>query len=102
MRAERAAWREEFVAIHASRLVFLDESGANTAMDRTYGRAASGKPVDGPAPHGHWNMTTLTAAVRLDGLIPAACQASTMATNALGSCTTSPPAWCRAFEPATS
>ncbi len=51
-------------------------------MDRTYGRAASGKPVDGPVPHGHWNMTTLTAAVRLDGLIQAACQASTMATNA--------------------
>ena len=52
-------------------------------MDRTYGRAASGKRVDGPVPQGHWAMTTLTAAVRLDGLIEAACQASTRATNAL-------------------
>ena len=52
-------------------------------MDRTYGRTASGKPVDGPVPHGHWNMTTLTAAVRLDGVIKAACQASNRATNAL-------------------
>ena len=62
--------------------MFLDESGAHTAMDRTYGRAASGKPVDGPVPQGHWNMTTLTAAVRLDGLIQAACQASSRPTNA--------------------
>ncbi len=52
-------------------------------MDRTHGRAASGKRVDGPAPHGHWSMTTLTAAVRLDGVIEPACQASTPATNAL-------------------
>ena len=51
-------------------------------MDRTYGRAASGKRVDGPVPQGHWSMTTLTAAVRLDGLIEAACQASSRPTDA--------------------
>jgi transposase len=66
--AERAAWREEFAAIDPSRLVFLDESGASTAMDRTHGRAPSGVRVDGPVPHGHWKMITLTAAVRLDGV----------------------------------
>jgi transposase len=48
--------------------VFVDESGANTAMDRTYGRAASGQRVDGPVPHGHWKTITLTAAIRLDGV----------------------------------
>jgi transposase len=37
-------------------------------MDRTYGRAPSGVRVDGPVPHGHWKVTTLTAAVRLDGV----------------------------------
>jgi transposase len=37
-------------------------------MDRTHGRAPSGIRVDGPVPHGHWKMTTLTAAVRLDGV----------------------------------
>jgi transposase len=37
-------------------------------MDRTHGRAPSGVRVDGPVPHGHWKMTTLTAAVRLDGV----------------------------------
>jgi transposase len=37
-------------------------------MDRTHGRAPSGIRVDGPVPQGHWKMTTLTAAVRLDGV----------------------------------
>ena len=37
-------------------------------MDRTHGRSASGVRVDGPVPHGHWKRTTLTAAVRLDGV----------------------------------
>jgi transposase len=37
-------------------------------MDRTHGRAASGVRVDGPVPHGHRKMITLTAAVRLDGV----------------------------------
>ena len=68
MKAERAAWREEFAAVDPARLVFVDESGASTAMDRTHGRAPSGVRVDGPVPHGHWKMTTLTAAVRLDGV----------------------------------
>jgi hypothetical protein len=39
--AERAAWRREFAAVDPARLVFLDESGASTAMDRNYGRSAS-------------------------------------------------------------
>ena len=50
-------------------------------MDRTYGRSASGKRVDGPAPHGHWSTTTLTAAMRLDGVIEMACQARDGATD---------------------
>src|SRR5262249_15300542 len=44
------------------------ESGASTARDRTHGRAPSGMRVDGPVPHGHWEMITLTAAVRLEGV----------------------------------
>jgi transposase len=49
-------------------------------MDRTYGRAPSGVRVDGPVPHGHWKVVTLTAAVRLDGV--GACLAFDGATNA--------------------
>jgi transposase len=81
LKAERAAWREEFAAIDPARLVFVDESGASTAMDRTYGRAPSGVRVDGPVPHGHWKMTTLAAAVRLDGVPPSACLAFDGATD---------------------
>lgn len=81
MKAERAAWREEFAAVDPTKLVFLDESGASTAMDRTHGRAPSGVRVDGPVPHGHWKVVTLTAAVRLDGVPPSACLAFDGATD---------------------
>lgn len=68
MKEERAAWRAEFAAVDLSRLVFIDESGASTAMSRRYGRCASGKRVDVPVPHGHWKVITLTAAIRLGGV----------------------------------
>jgi transposase len=79
--AERAAWREEFADIDPSRLVFVDESGASTAMDRAYGRAPSGVRVDGPVPRGHWKTVTLTASVRLDGVPEPACLAFDGATD---------------------
>jgi transposase len=81
LKVQRAAWREEFAGIDPARLVFLDESGATTAMDRTYGRAPRGARVDGPVPHGHWKVVTLTAAVRLGGVPEPACLAIDGATN---------------------
>jgi transposase len=81
-KAERDAWRQEFAAIDPAWLVFVDESGASTAMDRTYGRAPSGVRVDGPVPHGHWEVVTLTAAARRDGVPPSACLAFDGATGA--------------------
>jgi len=51
-------------------------------MDRTHGRAPSGVRVDGPVPHGHWTVVTLTAAVRLGGVPEPACLAFDGATNA--------------------
>ena len=62
-----AAALERGLPVDPSRLVFLDESGASTAMDRTHGRCASGKRLDGPVPHGHGKVTTLTAAVIFAG-----------------------------------
>ncbi len=50
-------------------------------MDRTHGRAPSGVRVDGPVPHGHWKVITLTAAVRLGGVPQPACLATDGATN---------------------
>jgi transposase len=68
LKALRAAWRAEFAGVDPARLVFVDETGSSTAMDRTHGRAPSGVRVDGPVPHGHWKVVTLTAAVRLGGV----------------------------------
>jgi transposase len=54
--------------LEPERLVFIDESGASTKMARIYGRARRGKRCRAPIPHGHWKTTTLTAALRADGL----------------------------------
>ena len=51
----------------ASQLVFVDESGANTQMTRRYGRSPVGQRLTCPVPHGHYQTTTLIAAVRLQG-----------------------------------
>jgi len=50
-------------------VVFLDETGANTKMTRTHGRAPVGQRVVGSVPHGHGKTTTFVAALRSDGLV---------------------------------
>jgi transposase len=49
--------------------VFVDETAANTTMDRRYGYAPRGQPVVGSVPHGHYKSLTFTAALRADGLV---------------------------------
>jgi transposase len=68
VKAAREDWRAEFALVEPSRLVFLDESGASTALTRRYARAPRGTRVDAAVPHGHWKVVTLTAAVRLGGV----------------------------------
>jgi transposase len=48
-------------------LVFLDESGANTKMTRWRGRALGGQRLVARVPHGHYQTSTLIAAIRLTG-----------------------------------
>jgi transposase len=47
--------------------VFVDESGANTKMTRLGGRAPVGERLVTHIPHGHYQTSTLIAAVRLTG-----------------------------------
>jgi transposase len=47
--------------------VFLDETSANTAMARRYGRAPCGERCRMAVPHGHWKTTTVTAGLRATG-----------------------------------
>ena len=51
----------------ADRLVFVDESGANTQMTRRCGRSPIGQPLVCRLPHGHYQTTTMIAGVRLRG-----------------------------------
>jgi transposase len=63
--------RREFVAevaqIDPRRLVFVDETGADTSMTRTHGRAPVGERVHGAVP-GHWDSVTLICGLRLSGV----------------------------------
>lgn len=69
VRAKRAAWAQQVPGLDPKKLVFLDETGANTKMTRRYGRAPRGQRVVGRVPHGHWKTTTFVAALRTDGLV---------------------------------
>ncbi len=51
----------------ADQLVFVDESGANTQMTRRCGRSPIGQRLAGRIPHGHYQTTTMIAAVRVKG-----------------------------------
>ena len=68
VRRRRRRWAAEAKQVPAKKLVFVDESGINTSMTRTRGRAAPGERVNGAAPQGHWKVMTAVAAIRLDGL----------------------------------
>jgi transposase len=50
------------------RLVFLDETGADTKMTRRYGWGPKSSRVIGQIPHGHWKTTTFLAALRATGV----------------------------------
>jgi hypothetical protein len=66
--ARREAWFEAQSDLDPERLVFIDETGASTKMARTRGRTKCGQRCRAPVPHGHWQTTTFTGALRLSGM----------------------------------
>ena len=48
--------------------MFLDETGASTNMTRTRGRAPRGQRCIASVPHGHWQITTFIAGLRVNAL----------------------------------
>ncbi len=58
--------------MNPKRLVFVDESGVNTSMTRTRGRAAPNQRMAGAVPPAHWTTLTMLGALRLDGVAAAA------------------------------
>jgi transposase len=57
--------------VPVDKLIFIDESGASTGLQRLRGRCPRGERCIASGPAGHWKITTLIGAVRVDG--PLAC-----------------------------
>jgi transposase len=66
VRRLREIWAACVPGVDVERLLFLDESGVNTAMFRRYGRCRRGERLVDAAPAAHWQSNTLLAAIRLD------------------------------------
>jgi transposase len=61
-------WKQEQPSTDAQRLIFIDETWAKTNMTRRYGRAPVGERLIDKVPHGHWQTTTLIAALGIEGI----------------------------------
>src|SRR4029077_12245920 len=64
----RARWKRAQPMLDATRLVFIDETAANTKMTRLGGRCRRGKRLIGRVPHGHWKTITFVGALRCRGM----------------------------------
>lgn len=62
----RRVWRHAQPLLDPSRLVFIDETATATNMARRYGRSATGERLVDRVPFGHWQVTTVVAALRHD------------------------------------
>ncbi len=69
MSLARERWKASQASLDPTKLVFVDETGANTKMVRVYGRCQRGKRLVCKTPWGHWKTTTFTCGLRCDGLV---------------------------------
>jgi transposase len=78
--AARACWHDDLASVPADKLVFIDESGASTSLQRLRGRSPRGERCVASGPAGHWKIGTMIGAVRVDG--PLTCATLDGATDA--------------------
>jgi transposase len=64
----RDRWFGKFADVRVDRLVFIDEFGAATTLQRTHGRAPPGERVVSKVPHGHWKVISTIAAMSVKGI----------------------------------
>src|SRR4029450_8879900 len=64
----RRRWKREQGMFDPARLVFVDETAANTKMVRLSGRCPRGERLIGRVPQGHWKTITFVAALRRKGM----------------------------------
>lgn len=67
MAERRAQWPERLAGVSSARLIFVDESGANTKMTRLYGRCPVGQRLVAHQPQGHYQTSTMIAGMGLRG-----------------------------------
>ena len=65
---KRADYIQRVAGISPARLVFVDETGTNTAMPRLCSRALGGERAFGKAPKNHGVNLTVVGAIALDGV----------------------------------
>ncbi len=65
---ERKDFQEDKPNLSVPKLIFVDESGINTGMARTYGRAPIGQRVEGAKPRNTGANISLVGALKLSGV----------------------------------
>ena len=68
MAMARRRWKRLQGMLNSTRLVFIDETAANTKMVRLRGRSPRGDRLIGCVPNGHWKTLTFVAALRRNGM----------------------------------
>jgi transposase len=68
VQAQRQQFQDKLARVDPDHLVFVDESGANTSMTRTHGRAPRGERVRATVP-GAWQNVTLIVGMRTSGVV---------------------------------
>src|SRR5258705_8611808 len=61
----RRRWMREQGTLYTTRLVFIDETAANTKLS---GRCLRGDRLVGHVPYGHWKTITFVAGLRRNGM----------------------------------
>lgn len=68
MARARRCWKRRQALLNSTRLVFIDETAANTKMVRLSGRCPRGERLVGCVPQGHWKTLTFVAGLRRNGM----------------------------------
>lgn len=68
MTQARQGYRDGIAGLPVERFKFIDESGANIAMTRAFGRAARGKRVSDAVPKNHGDNITILGSLSCTGL----------------------------------
>ena len=68
MARARRCWKRRQAMLNSTRLVFIDETAANTKMVRLSGRCPRGERLVGCVPQGHWKTLTFVAGLRRNGM----------------------------------